>query len=347
MSKPKVSIIVPVYIVEKYLDRCVQSIRNQTLHDIEIILVDDGSPDNCPAMCDEYARQDSRIKVVHKQNAGLGMACNSGIDVATGEYIAFCDSDDWVDAEMYQTMYETAVANHSDAIFTGIQRVDQNGKISPMSQPNKLINYFKEELKEFVYDMIASDSTVKKERARQMSSKIVLYSGRIIREYNVRFKSEREFISEDLLFNMDFIQHCNSVNELPMTFYNYYVNTASLTNTLRKDRFEKIMFLRSFMIENYPFYYSKEYCQRVERMVIGYTRSIISILMNADADSNTKKELIHKICDDTIWKRISNSYPIKNLPLVNRIVFYLQKYNKPTLLYIVFYLIRLRQHYSI
>lgn len=87
--QPKVSIVIPVYNVERYIDRCIQSVLNQTLQNFEIILVDDGSPDNCPEICDKYANSDSRIKVVHKANAGLGMACNSGIENATGEYIAF------------------------------------------------------------------------------------------------------------------------------------------------------------------------------------------------------------------------------------------------------------------
>lgn len=96
MKYPKVSIILPIYNVEKYLDRCMESLLNQTLEDIEIIMVDDGSPDNCPQMCDEYAKKDNRVKVVHKKNAGLGFARNSGLDVAKGEYIAFVDSDDYV-----------------------------------------------------------------------------------------------------------------------------------------------------------------------------------------------------------------------------------------------------------
>lgn len=92
MENPKVSIIVPIYNVEKYLDRCMESLLNQTLEDIEIIMVDDGSPDNCPKMCDEYAKKDARIKVVHKKNGGLADARNAGLDVATGKYVAFVDS---------------------------------------------------------------------------------------------------------------------------------------------------------------------------------------------------------------------------------------------------------------
>ena len=103
---PKVSIIVPVYKVEQYLDSCVHSLLNQTLKDIEIILVDDGSPDKCPIICDLYAQKDTRVKVIHKTNEGLGMARNSGIEFATGEYITFCDSDDYVDLETYETVYQ-------------------------------------------------------------------------------------------------------------------------------------------------------------------------------------------------------------------------------------------------
>ena len=98
---PLVSIVVPVYKVEKYLERCVKSLLCQTLHDIEIILVDDGSPDRCPQICDEYASRDERIKVVHKRNGGLSSARNAGLLVATGSYIGFVDSDDDVRIDMY------------------------------------------------------------------------------------------------------------------------------------------------------------------------------------------------------------------------------------------------------
>ena len=119
---PKVSIIVPVYNVEKYLDRCMESLLNQTLKDIEIILVDDGSPDNCPQMCDDYAKKDSRVKVVHKANAGLGYARNSGLDVATGEYVAFVDSDDYVELDMYEQMYEASLNYQVQMVLCGFNR---------------------------------------------------------------------------------------------------------------------------------------------------------------------------------------------------------------------------------
>ena len=101
----KVSVIVPVYNVEKYLDRCLDSIINQTLNEIEIILVDDGSTDSSGEKCDEYKKKDLRIKVIHKKNKGLGYARNSGLEVATGKYIAFVDSDDYIDRRMFESLY--------------------------------------------------------------------------------------------------------------------------------------------------------------------------------------------------------------------------------------------------
>ena len=99
-----ISVIIPVYKVEKYLCRCVDSVLEQTYTNMEIILVDDGSPDNCPVMCDEYARQDSRVKVIHQENAGLSGARNAGIDMAQGQWLAFVDSDDYLAADFLERL---------------------------------------------------------------------------------------------------------------------------------------------------------------------------------------------------------------------------------------------------
>ena len=109
MSKPKISVVIPIYNVEKYLQRCVDSVLNQTLRDLEIILVDDGSPDKCPLICDQYAKKDSRVFVIHKKNGGLASARNAGMKAATGTYLFFLDSDDWIDLDGLELLYNTAV----------------------------------------------------------------------------------------------------------------------------------------------------------------------------------------------------------------------------------------------
>lgn len=110
----KISVIVPCYKVEGYLPKCVESIMGQTYKDLEIILVDDGSPDSCPQICDEFARKDSRIKVIHKENGGLSSARNAGLDIATGDYIAFVDSDDWLELDMYEVLVSAISETNSD-----------------------------------------------------------------------------------------------------------------------------------------------------------------------------------------------------------------------------------------
>jgi len=103
----KVSVIIPVYRVEKYLDRCVKSIVNQTYRNLEIILVDDGSPDNCPQICDEWSSRDERIRTVHRDNGGLSCARNTGLSTATGDYVTFADSDDWIALDTYVVLYRS------------------------------------------------------------------------------------------------------------------------------------------------------------------------------------------------------------------------------------------------
>ena len=127
MNKPLISVIVPVYKVEKYLERCVKSICAQTYQNLEIVLVDDGSPDQCGEMCDMFAKQDSRIRVVHKENGGLSDARNAGLDVMTGDYVGFVDSDDWIEPDMYQVLYERLIKEKAEISCCGMKRCTDLG----------------------------------------------------------------------------------------------------------------------------------------------------------------------------------------------------------------------------
>lgn len=124
MENPLISVIVPIYKVEKYLDKCVQSIVEQTYKNLEIILVDDGSPDNCPKMCDEWAEKDARIKVIHKENGGLSDARNFGVKASNGEYIAFVDSDDYVASNYIEYLYGILADNSADISCCGMVRTE-------------------------------------------------------------------------------------------------------------------------------------------------------------------------------------------------------------------------------
>lgn len=115
-----ISVIVPVYKVEEYLDQCVKSIVEQTYHNLEIILVDDGSPDECPQKCDEWTKQDKRIRVIHKKNGGLSDARNVGLRMASGTYVSFIDSDDWISPDFYENLYHSIIKNNAQIAASGI-----------------------------------------------------------------------------------------------------------------------------------------------------------------------------------------------------------------------------------
>lgn len=131
-KEPLISVIVPVYKVEAYLDRCVQSIVDQSYRNLEIILVDDGSPDHCPAMCDAWAEKDSRIRVIHKQNGGLSDARNAGMSIAVGEYVSYIDSDDWIAPEMLERLLCSLEDDDSDIAACSVQMVWEDDTPSRM-----------------------------------------------------------------------------------------------------------------------------------------------------------------------------------------------------------------------
>lgn len=122
-----ISVIVPVYKVEAYLNRCVESIVNQTYQDLEIILVDDGSPDRCPILCDEWAQRDKRVRVIHKQNGGLSDARNAGLAIASGKYISFVDSDDWIEPDFLKTLLDLMQAENANISACGVRYLSENG----------------------------------------------------------------------------------------------------------------------------------------------------------------------------------------------------------------------------
>lgn len=129
MDTPLISVIVPIFRVEQYLNQCVQSIVDQTYEELEIILVDDGSPDGCPGICDAWAEKDSRIRVIHKENGGLSDARNAGMAIATGDYIAFVDSDDTIKPDFLRELYQALTDSHADIAECAVSYVDENGGI--------------------------------------------------------------------------------------------------------------------------------------------------------------------------------------------------------------------------
>ncbi|MEE0335032.1 MAG: glycosyltransferase [Catenibacterium mitsuokai] len=148
-----ISVIVPVYQVENYLNQCIESIIEQTYTNLEIILIDDGSKDNCPQICDDWSIKDKRIKVIHKKNGGLSDARNVGLDIAKGKYIAFIDSDDWVDSRYIELLYNSLIKSEADISACSIQKVYDADSVDPYNLNPKLqLVTPKEAIKDILYD---------------------------------------------------------------------------------------------------------------------------------------------------------------------------------------------------
>ena len=211
----KISVIVPIYKVEKYLRKCVDSIINQTYKNLEIILVDDGSPDNCPAICDEYAKKDNRIKVIHKPNGGLSDARNAGLDIATGEYIAFVDSDDYIDLTMYEKLYNAIKQNNCDLAICGFRQVDENDKPLNNGWSKKFVIYEKDHSLDALFTTNIGGIVVAWNKLyKKHIFDIIRYPKGLIHEdeyiiYDVIVKCNGIVIIEDQLYN--YVQRANSI----------------------------------------------------------------------------------------------------------------------------------------
>lgn len=230
MENKKVSVVVPIYNVEDYLDKCVESIVNQTYKNLEIILVNDGAKDHSGYLCDQWAKKDDRIKVVHKENGGLSSARNSGIDVATGEYIMFEDSDDWLELELIEKCVDRIVKDNSQLVIFGYKKVDEQGN----------------NLGEFTFD---NNTISKEEIAEQLFHRIVEmsfgYAWNKLYDFNVLKKSglrnDSSIIDrEDLVFNMQMLSYWDKISYLEFAGYNYLQRSTSLLHNSNLARLKNI-----------------------------------------------------------------------------------------------------------
>lgn len=216
----KISIIVPVYNAEKYLDRCMQSIYAQTFTDYEIILVNDGSKDNSANICKAYAGKDNRIIFIDKENGGAGSARNAGIEMASGEYLAFPDVDDWFEPNMYEELYTLAKSGDYDLVISGVNYYrNNNGKIeykeSITCGEKKYLT--KDDCRENVMDFFPTSTIFDVPWNK-------LYKRSVAVEKGVRFADTRR--CQDAMFNIDFYNASESVASLDKAFYNYIENTT-------------------------------------------------------------------------------------------------------------------------
>ena len=237
MDKCLISIVVPVFNTEQYIYRCVNSILEQTYKNIEIILIDDGSRDGSGIICDQLAEANDTITVIHKKNEGLGVARNTGIKNASGKYITFIDSDDYISVDHINNLINALVINKADACYGGHTKVNGNDEVRYLNALSGESFEGDALIKEIIPRMCGQ--TGSRDDCIQMSVCMAMYSLDLIRREGIRFVSERQFVSEDLIFNLDYISHSKKVCFSSDTGYFYWFNDTSLSHSYLPDRFEK------------------------------------------------------------------------------------------------------------
>lgn len=338
-DKVKVSIVVPVYNVEAYLEECVLSLTCQTLDEIEIILVDDGSTDASGTMCDMFALNDKRISVIHKVNEGLGFARNTGIGAAVGTYVTFVDSDDYVTDNMAELLYKKAIKYGVDAVYScAMYRLRGDGQIEipDIVLKEDMIYQEKDIVEKLLPDIISSSPEFKTDWVIGVSVCKALFFLELLKKNCILFESEELYISEDAMFQLDFIPICSSVVVIPDIYYYYRLNQNSLTVKYKKNRFEldKTLYLEQLKrIENYDNYTVLK--NRIQRMFLANIRLCLIQECLAIKNIIAKRREIVKICNDFEVKDVIGAYPIMKLPITKRVVCLALKFRLYVLLYLM------------
>ena len=312
-----ISVIVPVYNVEKYLDQCVESIVNQTYKNLEIILVDDGSPDNCPAICDEWAKKDERIVVIHKNNGGLSSARNAGLDVAHGEYIGFVDSDDYIDSDMYEQLLNAITDEDAELSCCGRRIVDEQSSVQ--------CDRYTHERTSYIGNDIVKSLFYGNEFDEAMWDK--LYKKSFFN--NLRFPIGE--VNEDIVLMVKKFSSLNTMVHLGAAKYYYRNNTQGITKSKYNGKMSIVIKhlyeIKAFVVKTIP--------QLLPDYYFLQARYSCSQLINIYLSKGAKKEFYH---DFKAYRKLlidSMKYVMKskNISKKNKLHMMLLKYHLWGILY--------------
>ncbi|GGN95903.1 glycosyltransferase [Saccharibacillus kuerlensis] len=301
--KPSVSVIVPVFNVEDYLRKCLESLSAQTLREIEIIVVDDGSTDGSFAVASECAKQDGRIRVIHQENQGVSGARNAGLNAASGEYIGFADPDDWAEPGMFEALYTRAKSDDADFCACDYSFVyEDRSEPHVLGLKNGTLSISKYGLDRMWFE---------KKFAAVIWNKIFRRS--VIEEYGLRFESTRNVFSEDVLFNLCFLRHIDTASSVEGSYYNYFQQRpGSLMNSIKPDHLKRELFLVDRFSEYYASYPHEDIRERM-RLRLFFERVQNSCMYNLEQRGrvgNTWKELReakrHELFEQSMRKAASD-----------------------------------------
>ena len=308
--KYRLSVIVPVYNAEKYLEACVGSILRQNVSDMEIILVDDGSTDSSAEICKRLCTQYAVVRSLHQSNAGAGIARNTGIAEAQGRYIAFVDSDDLLMEGMYSELLAKMENAGADAAMCAFSRFSDNGPLRSREVP---LDEVVMRTKQVVYQQWLGPLLGGLPGSRPISSSACrgVYKADIIQQHGIRFISERHCLSEDLVFNVDYFAHCACVVTLSGAYYLYRDNPDSSSRSFDLSRFESLKHLCCLLKNrcedlSLP---QEEYLPRIAYRMIEYTSVFTRQIVTRMPFGEAKKNIFRFAADEMFVSAAADCVP--------------------------------------
>lgn len=299
---PKISIVIPVYKVEKTLKRCVDSVISQSFSDFEVILVNDGSPDRCGDICDDYVKRYDFVSVIHQENAGLSSARNAGLQRACGEYVMFLDSDDYLDTDCLTHVYR----NDSDLIIGSIINEYDDG--TQMFQPERRDERFiSEQFPGLISELF------KERRLNYVHAK--LYRRQVILDYGLLFEDDMLTSAEDTVFNFAFLKHCRSIYISGKHVHHYLLSSGGLGSRFYIDRYVRFKRLNDYV---------EDTCRKMGwlndelqteldyRLVRGAVWSLAGIDKHTEISLRTRRKALDYMCDDDHLRKIVPTVKIEH-----------------------------------
>ena len=306
-----ISVIVPVYKAEKYLSECVDSILNQTFCDLELILVDDGSPDNSPVMCDEYAKMDSRVRVIHKKNGGVSSARNTGLDSATGEYIAFVDSDDFIESDMYERMMSVAVKYDCDVVLSDCKK--DFGEYSEIySHDIRGGFYGRKQLEQEYFQHLLMMENV--EYPATISNCVMLFRREIVSD--IRYMQGVRY-SEDLLFGAQLMYRANSFFYMKgEALYHYRMNPNSATHKFVPDKWNDYTKLHQGIVDKFSSCRDFDFGYQIDLCLLFFLYNTLGDIFDTSQISRKEKiKLAKEILRDAKIHDMFERIKVSDLPI--------------------------------
>ena len=348
MTDIKVSVVIPVYNVEKYIDDCVKTVCAQTLKEIEIILVDDGSTDNGAAVCEQWVQKDARVRLIRQPNQGVSVARNKGIETARGEWIAFIDSDDWIDEGYLEVLYETAVKNQADVGLCGFYYDYPDQMVARWHFEKDMLFKGRDEVSQIQIQILAKNMS----RVKNNSGDIVgapwckLFNTRFLRDNELRFIPGLRR-SQDVVFNLYSFEKAQTVAYVNKQLYHYRQNQESICRTFSKKILSDVdNYLRE--MKKFIGIYHKEDVIFKEAFKVKVTTSVYKCLFQYFFDERypgsrrEMKEELKQYLDQGGFRESIRDVKYKNLELTEKVFAFCLKHE---LIGILQMLVRMRQKF--